>query len=131
MGIVKFWEAMKALEEGNKVRACAWAHQDWIDIGGFSRGYPLDDLDFKSCLMDFPNWELYEESQKMLSFAEVVKGLKEGKKFRRIAWKNPYDHVGSTSCTYFPSQKRINNQYGELCPLWLEDFEATDWIEVI
>ena len=67
-------------------------------------------------------WELYEEPQKTYSFMEVVKQLKEGKKFERKKWTNSYVRI------LHGNVLRIREDLG-YC-LSLEDFEAADWIEV-
>jgi hypothetical protein len=123
---MRFSEAMKALEEGKKVRACSWPVAEWLSNADESDALPCLHLSSLWCC----EWELYQEPEQTFSFAEVVKGLKEGKKFSRAAWKDRDSHLEATECIYFPSKKKINNQHGKLCALWLEDYEATDWVEI-
>lgn len=125
---MKFWEAMKALEEGKRVRCIGW-----IGLNSFCSKNLTCGEDANRMLLHHGwllEWELYEKPEQTLSFAEVVKGLKEGKIFRRKGWSDRDAIIESTSCKFYPSTKRINNQHGDLCPLWLEDFEANDWVEV-
>lgn len=76
---MKFYQAMKSLEEGKKVRCKSWSEGIFLYDGQSSLYHtPL-------CYMSevHKEWELYEEHQTTYTFAEVVKGLREGKKFVR------------------------------------------------
>jgi hypothetical protein len=110
---------MKALEEGKKVRCV-----DWTSLGVEKKIFPLFiDLstNFSISSTDIESeWELYEETENLLSWAEVVKGLKKGKKFIRKHWPK-----GS-----LPIEATFRSSVGHLREyLNLEDFEAADWIE--
>lgn len=115
---MRFCEAMKAIEEGKKVRCCRWDACSYVDRRG-PLIFDIDDLD--------EEWELYEKPA--LTFSQAVEGLKKGKKFRRGSWFNKAyfiivgekDEYGD-SPVYSP-----NNSVPKLC---IEDFEATDWVEV-
>lgn len=118
---MKFWEAMKALEEGSTIR-CTHPNADNYP---FHRSQPIHRWAAIKCLgsLDW-EWEIYQEPEKLLSFSEVVKGLKEGKKFRRKIWKYPYVSLNEDLVT-------IYGPYGSSSTkLSIVDFEATDWIEV-
>lgn len=118
---MKFWEAMKALEEGNKVRVKEWSPGAYW---WFKSSSSLDATITDIFILSTKEWELYEEPQKTYSFSEVVKGLKLGKKFRRKSFPD---------CPAIYLLKGEGDIYisGEC---WgsssIEDFEATDWIEV-
>lgn len=175
---MKFWQAMKALEEGKKVRAKWWPRE--FSLG--KNGYHME-LSLMKVIKNTPcEWELYEESQqpdvksredrlkiarvaykevkkaiersesrgdilhhwdecitiddelfhghelreeheRMLTFMQILEGLKEGKKFRREDWG--VDKCISNSRGALVDERNVFLNY-----LLLEDFEATDWIEV-
>ena len=110
---MKFLEAMRIFQEGKKVRSKLW-----------KPGIVLELKPSLYFLMDYEDiqaeWEILEEPK--LSFAEMVKGLREGKKYKRSKWLAtlPIETLGS---------QHICNDIGKV-HLKLEDFEATDWIEV-
>lgn len=105
---MKFSAAMKALEEGKKVRQVIWDEECWIDKRG-------DNVSAKHELINhnLKEWELYEEPEKLLSFAEMIQGLKYEKKFRRKHWT-----------------AWVGLEHLDVLRFSIEDFEATDWIEV-
>lgn len=126
---MKFWEAMKALEEGEKVRCSRWnpaAYAEKTRSGGLSF-HKADHRCFNiySCNDFIEEWELYEEPEQTLSFAEVVKGLKEGKEFKRMAWVNKNYFICLLS-----QSPGITGPEGKAWWSYPEDFEATDWVEV-
>lgn len=121
---MKFWKAMAALEQGKKVK-CVW----------WSKGHYLVDLP-KGCISigepgsnpiaidTTSDWEIADNQYKpQFSFSEVIKGLREGKRFRRPNWeKGAYVHQrGGSLCDE-------NRDIGNF--LLMEDFEAVDWEEV-
>lgn len=110
---MKFWEAMKALEEGKRIRPKGWDRELGLHI----------QKDFKHWIDT--EWELYEEPQQTFSFMEMIAKLKEGKRFRRKVWDAEDSlELHSSGTVDFSST---------LCYTWdpsLSDFEATDWIEV-
>lgn len=116
---MKFSEAIAALEEGKKIRCKAWGDEVWVSNNLDWEG----DTDTFLMRCSKEEWEIYEETENMLSFAEVVKGLRERKKFVR---KGKND-----GCTLFVMGHEIypRTQFG-IQTLKMEDFEATDWIEV-
>ncbi len=134
---MKFWEAMRALEEGNSVKPSTWeGHIKWhlenwngTKIIKTTNGSP--GIDFSVYLYQHlsDEWEIYEEPQKTYSFIEIIKGLKEGKKFRRRFW-NEESLLGSEETQEILGYRRLTNQKGRITTLFIEDFEATDWIEV-
>ena len=72
------------------------------------------------------DWER-ENFQPTMGFDEVLKGLKEGKKYRRLSWSN--DH-------FFILTNKRNDMDLIICTdtssprLYLQDLEAKDWVEV-
>lgn len=117
---MKFWEAMKALGEGKKVRVKSWPVKRsfiYVNKGHFygEDGYcRVDDVKFD--LIDFnEEWEIYEEQEKTYSFWEMLQETSlKGKKFRRKAWINEHNRILKAD-TYV---------------ITLEEIQATDWIEV-
>lgn len=138
---MKFWEAMKALDEGKMVRAECFDEIQALENYHGEVGYK-EGSDFRSCdIFSVFNekWELYEEPEHTFSFAEVVKGLKDGKRFRRKGW-----HEDMAICCYtyqkLPGES-VDDQdlvgyrdqiEEELEPIVFSvgDFEATDWVEM-
>lgn len=121
---MKFWEAMKALEEGKKV--CLWKLPS----------YKFDSV--KRMILEFTNrdgdtvaelfnsgWELFEEPEQLLSFADVVKGLREGKRFRRKAWVNEFAAISGDRIV---ESEEEGTEF--LITMRIKDFEADDWVEL-
>lgn len=119
---MKFWEAMKALEEGKKVKRND-LHED--------RFLSKDAITGTEYEIDITTeWEL-----KNLSFAEVVLGLKEGKErwYMRKEWVGMHIQYwppdAERNCNggivVFGNDMILNHVFFNC-----EDFEATDWIEV-
>lgn len=120
---MKFWEAMKALEEGKKVRCKRWlpGHLMCKKSDNTSAN---DRRDFWFCIDE--EWELYEEPERSLSFMEMVAALKEGKRFIRKCWIFPESWIEADTQgnVHFHDEKRL------LFAWTTRDIEATDWIEV-
>jgi hypothetical protein len=117
---MRFWEAMKAIEEGKKVRQVDWEKEDYIYILNFtirneSHEYGNIHIDYRGIEKE---WELYQEPVKTYTFQEIIPFLKEGKKVKR---KNSH----MCECLYLDVD-------GDLCHSFpkIEDLEATDWILV-
>lgn len=134
---MKFWEAMKALQEGKKVRCPDWEFGHYISSDGDQDGLHWQRSFDWTRFSTTNDWELYEEPVQTFSFAEVVKGLREGKKFRRKNWKD-------VICL-FTFEKDLEGEQIDLDDLvgWenqsgeemdfifsIGDLLATDWIEV-
>lgn len=75
---MRFDEAMKALEEGKKVRSVDWGSSFWIKVDACDSYHRM--IDLTKSLVD-SEWELYEEPEKLLSWTEVEEGLENGKYF--------------------------------------------------
>jgi hypothetical protein len=125
---MRFWEALKALEEGKSVRIKEWpttAYWSFKQTGQLWTS--IVDL----FVLASQEWELYQEPKQQLTFAQVVEGLKQGKKFRRKGW------IGEPRLWI-----ELENEFHENCRIFecglksnpykftMFDFEATDWIEV-
>lgn len=111
---MKFWEAMKALEEGKKITCLEWAGTsgDYID----KERLLANDYAYEGPFSHWQSeWELYEEPVQTFTFIQVIQGLKEGKGFKRKSWEHP-------DCVLYNKNRNIF--------LILEDFEANDWIWV-
>jgi hypothetical protein len=112
---MKFWEAMRHLEEGKKVTCTDWGKKEYasthvsLDQGQITSISLLSSVNAK--------WELYEEPGWFFTFSEVVAGLKEGKRFSRKWWLK--DNIASICMSNLDEHM-----------FYIEDFEATDWIEV-
>ena len=67
-------------------------------------------------------WEIYKETG--LTFAQVILGLKEGKRFRRREWINQSYHISNEL------GMGILNMNGHSPIFDILDFEGKDWEEV-
>jgi hypothetical protein len=65
------------------------------------------------------------DQERLFCFAEVVKGLKEGKVFKRKHWN--YIAIYASEKSFRAILDTDDNQNSNFS---LNDFEATDWIEV-
>lgn len=118
---MKFWEAMKALEEGKKVRKKRWEKDAFLPT---RRNLDGSEWIILATIGLNEDWELYEEPEQTYSFMEVVKGLKEGKEFRRKSWPNKEYSIK----LFVPGI--MNSKTASACYLYPEDFEASDWVEI-
>lgn len=121
---MKLCDALKLLEEGKKIRCISWDKKYYWTKDSLDKGEQYwDDCAYRIFRMTKEEWELYEEPEQMLSFSEVVKGLRDGKRFKRKGWPNKEDFI-------FSKDKIIREQGGFSAFLYIEDFEAADWVEV-
>jgi hypothetical protein len=115
---MKFSAAMKLIEEGKSVICPAYGEGHIINLKTLDK--------FMAYKEPFSywreEWQLYEESVRLLSFAEVVKGLREGKKFKRKGWPD-WDEIK------LHKSGILHETLAEYIPL-IEDFEANDWQEI-
>src|ERR1700677_3507089 len=126
---MKFWEAMKALDEGKKVHCPSWkGYVKWqmalnsLNIPHIIAQSGRDGIDFCVYLYQClgADWEIYEEPVKNYSFPEAIELMKEGKKMTRPSWmENSYVHLNMHG--YF-------DKYGYPINWSIKDIEATDWI---
>lgn len=121
---MKFWEAVREMQLGKKVRRTQWPSSWYVYICSGQLLQESGSL-FRPMgpSLERGDWEIYEEPDKLLSFQEVVKGLKEGKKFRRKEWSNKDYFI-------FCSPAGIASPAHCAAHLHPEDFEANDWVEI-
>ena len=110
---MKFWEALRDLENGKKIRKKDWPKSEWIDNTPSSNCY----LDLSDSLAG--QWEIYIDTSKHYSFLDVIKGMVEGKKYRRPSWRKDRKSI----CTFLERGVLIGKVKGE-------DLISNDWIEV-
>lgn len=127
---MKFWEALKALEEGGMIRCVEWPKGSKIVKSGqgiqfsgsfefFEHQAPFDEWVRSECI-EF-DWELYfPENTKFIPFTEVLVGLREGKSYRRKDW--------DFCC--FSSLNKVCFSVHPYRDLSIEDMTADDWVEV-
>ncbi len=125
---MKFWEAMRELRDGKKVRCCNWEKGWYVDIHTESMHYLFGH--WKKSIQS--EWELCQEPIRMVSFSEMVAGLRRGKKFRKHSWTGqPYlwitleNRPDSENFIVFECGLTTNPYQ-----FTMFDFEGTDWIEV-
>lgn len=118
---MKFSEAMKALEEGKEVRCIRWPSQHKCSHGNlYTALVSHESIDYAL------EWEVYQESEKTYTFMETVKGLKEGKRFKRLGWENDDAYIVS----YKEWNGSVAMEGKDRNNFIIKDFEATDWVEV-
>jgi len=126
---MKFSAAIKALEEGKAVRRTDWEKTYClVKINDELRQYFREScFSLKTefnCADFYKEWELYEEPEKTYCFMDVVRGLREGNKYKHKNWRDW--NIAFDKCIYLqgkgfdPSMQVLS----------LENFEATDWVEV-
>ena len=113
---MKLSEAMKALEEGKKIRMNTWNGGDYVDKNSnFTFCFPMHEL----CC-----WELYIAPVKTCSFAEALVLMKEGIKLRR-------PHFREYSAICIGKWGRIRWCSGDNFPISIQDIEADDWTIIL
>jgi hypothetical protein len=127
---MKFWEAIKALEEGKKIRRTYWPkseyHYLWSET---NRAICETTLPANIARLNLLNswlsdeWELYQDPVQLCTFAEVIKGLREGKSYKRHGWETDCAIRCKHPHCFVTNEKEAEN-------FTLEDFEANDWVEV-
>jgi len=123
---MKFWEAMREMQEnGKSIRCKKWgkeAHAWWSE-----QGVMIFDVYERLDMFATQEWELYEEPEQLLSFADMVNGLKDGKKFKRKCWGEFYICYCPIGRIIYCQGKGMDMRFS---PFGMESFEATDWIEI-
>lgn len=119
---MRFHEAMKLLEEGKKVRCKEWVEEYFISSSEENLSEGMDIFWFHE-----KEWELYEEPKKTYTFAEVVRGLKEGKKFTRKGWGDVFVKLENHMIFSYTGDACLGIRWFS----FIEDLEATDWVEVV
>lgn len=122
---MKFWEAMKALEEGKKVRIKIWNSGEYCHIDGCNIGLGFFESMTGITTRNAINleWEFYEEPVKTYTFQEIIPFLREGKRVKRSSWNN-FEYILEMEVDGFI----FNTRSGLI--LLIEDLEADDWIVV-
>jgi len=109
---MKFWEAMKALEEGKSVRCNLFGEGRYVS-DGHSLSAACSALFLSLHEIMNADWKVYEEPVPTYSFMEMIDLLKKGKKFKREG-SICIVEIGRTDVIGF----------------MLHDIEANDWILV-
>lgn len=113
---MKFWEAMKALEEGKKVRNINWDKEGFIYLDEYSvcdeNNFDVDDSVIDGYFVT-SEWEIYKEPVKTYTFLEMIEQVKFGKSAYRKDW--------------LVTRRAISKDVGDFS---IEDTEAKDWIVV-
>lgn len=109
---MKFWEALKCLEQRKPVR-----RKDFNEV--ICTFYEMAKFFSDSCIDEISShlqakWEIYQKPEKTYTFMEILPMLKEGKRFKRKDW------------TSFHSAMLKDEEIN----ITLADLFAIDWIEV-
>lgn len=120
---MKFWEAMRVLDEGHKVRHYSWYKEEFIRLDMIDG--LLDEKDSLTCLHINNDsikglWLFYEEQPKTYTFMEAIQFMKQGKCIKRKDWSHFIDKRGDSQLYW----DRIGA--GIYSPT-ISDIEATDW----
>ena len=121
---MKFWEAMKALEEGKKVVCKSWSYTPFVSENKWPSRFDSAIADAIKHGAFLWEWELYEEPQQTYSFIEILPLLKEGKKFRKISWES------KKYIRCYPENNIVRWDSGDALLLEIHLITSTDWIEV-
>lgn len=123
---MKFWEAMKALEEGKKVRRKDWDSHLWIAkksrqcLGRECVIYYMSPENYEY------EWEIFPEPEKIYNFQEIIlKAKKDGIHFKRRNHCELYHW--HHWCSEWQTIRHVS-ELGDASAFLLEDIEATDWI---
>lgn len=123
---MKFWEAMREMQEnGEKVRLKGWPSFTYMYL---KNGELLLYQDERSVSGDLPGlitqvWDLYAEPKRTYTWVDVVKGWKEGKIYTRLSSNQEWRF-------YDEELNCIVDEDNVEAAFSIDDFEATDWIEV-
>lgn len=125
---MKFYEALKALEDGAKIRSVNDPSGQYLikildAVLLRSEGKMYDKSSTALGNLILQEWEIYEEPETTYTFMEVVKELREGKKFIRTYWRPDRLNMVLT-------RTGLVNSFLHPQIMCVEDFEATDWVEV-
>ena len=119
---MKFSDAMKALEEGKEVRCIRWPSKDKCSHGNlYTALVSHEPIDYAL------EWEIYQEPEKTYTFMEVVEGLKDRQKFKRLCWH--YANIDYIECIE-EDIRAFSGNYYHLYSLSLSDILSKDWIRV-
>ena len=125
---MNFFEAVKALEDGEKIKNTYWTETKYIYLDktlGFVKNQ--DDQD-STLSLSHPNediWEIYREPEEFFSFVEACAMLKAGLKMKR---KNCSNKILQGTIT--PILFLVENGIFHAIPICIDDVLAEDWVEV-
>lgn len=113
---MKFWEAMKLMEEGKNVRSKEWPKDEHVYWWKFAQNIQKYGY--------FGEWEEYVPP-KTYSFEDIISLVNEGRLFRRKNWAKGivFRAIISGGYSIFFEGKPIH--------LARQDIETADWLEVI
>lgn len=115
---MKFYEALKTLEEGKKIRCVQWDKSDYWNITD-SDAKIWNDCFYRTKLAILCNWEIYDELG--LCFSEIIEGLKNGKHYRRKSWNTEaYIKCSILSC-------EVTDHWDLFFKFTIDDIAAKDW----
>lgn len=123
---MKFWEAMREMQENNKaVRCKRWYPEShaYLTLSGVVLYQVMGRLD----MFAMEEWEIYQEPEKTYSFMEIVPLLKEGKTFKRKKAHSDYNLYLKLRGL---CQGRLFWKCGREALMDISDIEADDWVEV-
>lgn len=116
---MKFWEAMKCFEEGEKITTVNDLIPSFIDKNG---KIFLSNQHFET------EWKIYKkENKKIYSFMQMLQKFKENEdlKFQRLNWQETFVAMNKGVLTqFFKGIGDISSGF------YLNDFEANDWVEM-
>lgn len=118
---MKFWEAMKALEEGKKVRKSEWDPKYYLVKDKNSGNIVDEENNLHADCKQYDDWELYEEPVKQYNFLEAVHLMKKGNVMRRECWRTGFIH--SDGLIF---KEKIHNKFQPI----VDDIVAKDWVVV-
>lgn len=123
---MKFLEAIKAMEEGKKVRSIEWPREEYVFLSKSGHIKNEENID-SNLYSDSPSqeWEIYQEPEKTYTFHQALKLLKNGSIMNRKSSSGPtFGVCMRDGLLYYVHRFCFPLTFN------LEDYEATDWIEV-
>jgi len=116
---MKFWEAIRELEQGRKIRRRFFTHcipcNSLFELAKFLKDSEVEEINSHLNA----EWEIYIDTSKNHSFLDVITGMVEGKRYRRPSWRKDRNPIWTWHMKGSMSGK-----------LKGEDLIADDWIEV-
>ncbi len=122
---MNFKEAIKAMLEGNKVRATEWFSHFYMTLSDSGFINQCGNIEEISEYAMPKEWEIYKEHEKLYTFNEAYKLLKQGYKMTRKEITNkPFYYY----LTQGASHPQLYNSYFESSGFSDKDIDATDWV---
>lgn len=126
---MKFWESLRDLELGLKIRPCECINTLPMDKETLYRFIAEQWSDDLQSLMEC-EWSSFKEIKPTYSFQEMLQKIKDGKRFRRKNWENCEGYIFwyqgiivhglIVQCNSLMEEKKFT--FRDIC--------AEDWIEV-